>query len=93
MIQSRTTVSTEHQPGEHSHFPHFGGTAALRSGFLNGLPSVPVDDGLVGIFKYYPLVRGVFYGLFAFVGQFGGLEVGGTAQLRILFQNIGYTAF
>ncbi|MBD5148427.1 MAG: IS256 family transposase [Oscillibacter sp.] len=38
MVQSRATVSTERQPGEHSHFPHLGGTMALFSDFLNGFP-------------------------------------------------------
>ena len=84
VIQSRSAVGTIGQPGEHPHFSHLGGTAALHPRLLHDLPGFRVDDGLVGIFKYHPLVWRILNGFFALVGQLGGLEVGSTAQIGIL---------
>ena len=84
VIQSRSAVGAVGQPGEHPHFPHFGGAAALFPRLLYDLPGFRVDDCFMGIFKYRPLVWRILNLFLALVGQLGSLEVGSTAQIGIL---------
>ena len=93
VIQSRSAVGAVGQPREHSHFSHFGGTVAPFSRLLYDLPGFRVDDSLVSILKYHPLVRCILNGFLALVGQLGGFEIGGAAQIGVLLQNVGNTAF
>lgn len=84
MVELCAAVGAVCQPGEHSHFPHFCGAAALFSGFLHDLPSFRINDDLVGIFDDYPFLRGIVDFFLGFIGELGGLEIGRAPQVGIL---------
>ena len=84
MVQPCAAVGAVCQPGEHTHFSHLRGTAALLSGLLHNFPGFRVNDGLVGVFNDYPFLRGIGDFLFGLIGQFCGLEISCAAQIGVL---------
>lgn len=68
LVHNRSTVSTEHHPGEHPHFTHLRWAAPCLPCQFNSIGNRLRPDGIMGILENDPFAFRIIYDLFTLVG-------------------------
>ena len=75
VIHLCSTVSTEHKPCQGIRLTQRVDALGRLAELLGKLPCFSVHNGLVGIFKDQPILLGIHYGVFIFIGLLVGAKI------------------
>ena len=90
-VHFRTTVLAEQQSRKHTNFSFPCGSAFVFTQFLNQRKSFSVNNGRVGVFKYYPIFFRDINLCFVLEGLGCTSEINGIPNILLAFKNIRYT--